>query len=232
MITSQQIRQTLATAIPVMLGYVAIGIPCGIMSDSIGLEPWQTLVMSLTLYSGAGQFMMSNMWLSGSPLISIILSISLVNTRHILYSVSLAPYAKHVSKRLAFLYAAFVTDETYGVNISKFEQGGWTVGQATLLSIFSCLSWSISNFVGCFAGGLLGIPLSIASFAMTSIFICLLFTQKMSSTNIMAMVVAFVSVYFCKLFNLGGLAIIISALLGVFSGLILDYVKQLRREKK
>ena len=232
MIKSNQIRQALAAAIPIMLGYVAIGIPCGIMSDSIGLEAWQALALSLTLYSGAGQFMMSNMWLSGSPLVSIILSIGLINTRQILYSVSLAPYARHVSKRLAFLYAAFVTDESYGVNVSKFEQGNWTVSQATLLSMFSCASWALSNFAGCYAGELLGIPLSIASFAMTSIFICLLFTQKMSVTNIVAMAVAFVSVYFCKLFNIGGLAIIISALLGVFCALIFDTIKEARGAEK
>ena len=53
-----------------MLGYVAIGIPCGILCASIGLNALQVFLLSALFYSGAGQFMIPNMWLAGSPLAS------------------------------------------------------------------------------------------------------------------------------------------------------------------
>ena len=67
-----------------MLGYVAIGIPCGILSASIGLNALQVFLMCALFYSGAGQFMIPNMWLAGSPIASIIASVSFVNTRQML----------------------------------------------------------------------------------------------------------------------------------------------------
>ena len=61
----------------------------------------------------------------------------------------------------------------------------------------------------------LGIPLAIASFAMTSIFICLLVSQKKSSANAIAATGAALGVVACKIAGLGGAAILLGALVGV-----------------
>ena len=120
-----------------MLGYVAIGLPCGILSNSIGMNALQVFLMSALFYSGAGQFMIPNMWLAGSPMGAIIASVSLVNTRQMLYSAAFAPMCRTAKKRLSFLFAATVTDESYGVNAAKFAEGGWSVDRAALVNLFS-----------------------------------------------------------------------------------------------
>ena len=74
-----------------MLGYVAIGLPCGILGNTIGLNPLQVALLSILLYSGAGQFMIPNMFLAGSGVAAITASVSLVNTRQMLYAASFAP---------------------------------------------------------------------------------------------------------------------------------------------
>ena len=218
------IKEAFHAAVPIMLGYVAIGIPCGILCDSIGLGPVQVFMMSILFYSGAGQFMIPNMWLAGapiasiiagSPLASIIASVSLVNTRQMLYAASFAPRCASVSKRLSFLFAATVTDESYGVNTTRFEEGGWSVDRALFVNLFSNLSWTLSNVVGVLVGSAVGIPLAIASFAMTSIFICLLVTQKITVENVVAAVVAMAGVFACKAVGLTGPAILVGAIAGV-----------------
>lgn len=211
-----------------MLGYVAIGIPCGILSASIGLGPVHVLALSLLFYSGAGQFMIPNMWLAGAPVASIIASVSLVNTRQMLYAASLAPECEGARKRLSFLFAATVTDESFGVNTAKFKEGEWSVGRAALVNLFSQSSWTISNVVGVLVGNAVGVPLAIASFAMTSIFICLLCTQKITFENGVAVVVAMAGVYLCKLVGLSGPAILIGAVLGVVAAML---VSGMRRAK-
>ena len=50
---------------------------------------------------------------------------------------------------------------------------------------------------------------------MTSIFICLLCSQKMSLDNIVAVVVSMVGVVACKAVGLSGPAILIGAVIGV-----------------
>lgn len=226
MLSGDHIRQSFSAALPIMLGYVAIGIPCGILSASIGLDALQVFLLSMLFYSGAGQFMIPNMWLAGSPLASIVASVSLVNTRQMLYAASFAPRCEGVKKRLAFLFAATVTDESYGVNTAKFEAGGWSVGRATLVNLMSQGSWAISNVVGVLVGNAVGVPLAIASFAMTSIFICLLATQKASAANVVAAACAMLGVFTCKTIGLSGPAILIGALVGVMGALLFSWAKE------
>lgn len=215
MFNKDHISQAFSAALPIVLGYVAIGIPCGILCQSIGLNVLQVFLLSVLFYSGAGQFMIPNMYLAASPLASIIASVSLVNTRQMLYSASFAPECKGVSKRLAFLFAATVTDESYGVSTAKFKEGGWSVDRALWVNVFSQTSWTVSNVVGVLVGGAIGIPLNIAAFAMTSIFICLLVSQRMTSANVVAFVTAMLGVCLCKIAGVSGPAILIGALIGV-----------------
>ena len=211
-----------------MLGYVAIGVPCGILGNSIGLNALQVFLLSALFYSGAGQFMIPNMFLAGSSLLSIIASVSLVNTRQMLYAASFAPRCEKASKRLAFLFAATVTDESYGVSTAKFEEGGWSVDRATMVNLFSQSSWALSNVVGALVGSALGVPLAIASFAMTSIFICLMCTQKITVENVVAVVVAMVGVFLSKLVGLTGPAILVGAVLGVVAAMGVSQVRRAR----
>ncbi len=225
---ASDLRHAFSTAVPIMLGYVAIGIPCGILSSSIGLDVVQVLLLSFLFYSGAGQFMIPNLFLAGVPLASIIASVSFVNARQMLYATAFAPYCEGASKKLSFLFAATVTDESFGVSIAKFRVGGWSVGRATMVNLFSQCSWAFSNAAGVIVGNAVGIPLAIASFAMTSIFICLMVTQKLSFENIIAMAVAMVGVFVCKLVGLTGPAILIGAVAGVAVAMVVYRIRHRR----
>ena len=182
------LQASFTAALPIVLGYVAIGVPCGILCDSIGLNALQVFAMSVLFYSGAGQFMIPNMWLAGAPIASIIAS----------------------------------------VNTLKFEEGGWSVRRALFVNLFSCTSWTLSCTVGVLVGNAIGIPLAIASFAMTSIFICLLCTQKANVENVVAAAVAMLGVYVFKLVGLTGPAILLGAVAGVVAALCVSQVRLAR----
>lgn len=209
-----------------MLGYVAIGIPCGILEGSIGLDVVQVFLFSALFYSGAGQFMVPNMWLAASPIASIVASVSLVNTRQMLYAASFAPLCANERRGLSFLFAATVTDESFGVNMANFAAGNWSVARATYVNLFSLTSWTLSNVLGVLIGSAIGVPLAVASFAMTSIFICLLVTQKLTCENVIAAVIAALGVYVCKLMGLSGPAILVGAVLGVLAAMLVSMLKR------
>lgn len=223
---SNDIQPAVQAAIPIVLGYIAIGIPCGILEDSIGLNAVQVFFLSCMFYSGAGQFMIPNMWLAGSPIASIVASVSLVNTRQMLYSASFAPMCANERKGLSLLFSATVTDESFGVNMANFATGTWNVRRATVVNLCSCASWTLSNVAGVLIGSALGIPLAIASFAMTSIFICLLVTQKVTFENAVAAFVAMVGVFTCKAVGLAGPAILVGAVLGVVAAMLVSQVRR------
>ena len=69
-------------------------------------------------------------------------------------------------------------------------------------------------------------PLAIAAFAMTSIFICLLVTQKLTAANVVAAVCAMAGVYLCKAVGLTGPAIFIGALVGVACAFVFSRIRE------
>ncbi len=210
------LRRALPVALPVMLGDVVIGLPAGILEAEVGLEPWAAFVLSCTYYSGAGQFMLPNLWLTGQGPWSIGASISLVNMRQLLYSAALAPAMAPVAKPLKTLFAATVTDESFGVNMERLSSDpAWDAACATAVNVLSMLSWATANAVGAAVGDALAMPTDVASFAMTSIFICLLLTQEFSRPTVVGAVTAAVVVALCKAVRAGGVAVVAGAAAGV-----------------
>lgn len=212
------IKDGFKAALPIIAGYIVLGLPCGLLCQQAGINAIEAFVMSITFYSGAGQYMIPNMWLAGSGPLAIIASVSLVNTRQTLYSTALSQFCTNCSKRLSFLFSATVTDESFGVNLARFENGGWDVRRATAVNLFSMFTWAFANAAGVILGNLVSVPTALASFAMTSIFICLLCMQKVNFVNLVTMVTAAAGVFVCKLVGLSGPAILVGAVVGVAVG--------------
>jgi predicted branched-subunit amino acid permease len=250
---SERAARSLRVALPIMAGYVAIGIPCGILSTSSGLSPAMVFLLSSTFYSGAGQFMLANLLAAGMSPVSIILSIVAVSSRQMLYSACFAPFLESSNRLSSFLFAATVTDESFGVNLDRFESqassdagsddepkpdakvevesleskhqiSGWDSTDALLVNLFCLASWAFANLIGALLGSVLSIPIAISSFAMTSIFIYMLAVLPASRQNVIVACISALAVIVCKLVGLTGPAIVVGALLGIIAGAIVDRV--------
>lgn len=208
-------KEAFQAAWPIVLGYIVLGIPCGILGVAAGMDVWMIAIMSLLFYSGAGQYMIPNMCLAGNPISAIIASVALVNTRQMLYGASLSQFCGSAGKRLAFIFGATVTDESFGVNLARMINGNWSVKHALLVNLFSLTSWTVSNVAGALIGSAISLPTALASFAMTSLFICLLCMQKVTPANLVAVFGSIAGVIVCKCVGLAGPAILIGALVGV-----------------
>ncbi len=207
--------QALALALPIMAGYVVLGLPCGILGVASGMEIWMVALLSILFYSGAGQYMIPNMWLAGNPVSAIIVSVALVNTRQMLYGATLSRFCAAESKPLTFIFGATVTDESFGVNYARFVDGDWDARRALYVNLFSQLSWIVANTAGAVLGEAVQVPTALASFAMTSLFICLLCMQDRVGGNVVAALGAIAGVVLCKCVGISGVAILVGALLGV-----------------
>lgn len=220
-LTRAEARAALVAALPVMLGYLTIGVPCGVMAAEVGLGPVVAFLLSATFYSGAGQFMMASLALAGTPLPSMVASVALVSTRQILYSAALSPYVARAPRPLAALFAATVTDESFGVNLGRFaSEEPWSAAQATVVNLASMLSWASANAVGALVGPALAVPTAIMSFAMTSIFVCLLVAQRWTPVTAVVVAVSAGCVVAMKALGLGSLSVLLGALAGVAAGMV------------
>ncbi len=177
------------TVWPVMLTYVAIGAPCGMIMGQTGMEPWMVFALSSTFVTGSGQFMICNLWLAGVPAASIVASVAAISSRFALYSASIAPHLRGASKRQTLAVAATLTEEAYGISLAKLVEGeDWGPLESFVLNAILIATWGVSCTTGAIVGAVVDVPTAIAGFVCTSLFICLLFSQRLSRGNVVAAV--------------------------------------------
>lgn len=209
------------TAWPIMLSYIAVGLACGVLSAQAGMAWWMSAVLSLTIFTGSGQFMIANLWLSGVPPLSVAASVSAVSARFALYSASLAPYLKGASKAETLAVSGTLIEEGYGISLGKLAAGDdWGPVHATLLNVVLILTWTVATAAGTAVGSALSIPTAIAGFTCTSLFIYLLSSQRLSLGNAVAAVMAFIVVAAFKYVGLANVAVPVAAVAGVAVALV------------
>ena len=167
-------RRVLRKLIPIAIGYLALGIACGILAQQAGLTPLEALGMSVLVFAGSGQFIGIAMMAQGAALVSIGLTIFIVNLRHLLFSSTLMNFFNGRSKNFLIGYAHGITDETFAVNLNAFEtetDPRWTCEEALGLNITSCAVWSLSNALGCYAAAYLNPPTELVSYLLIAMFL-------------------------------------------------------------
>lgn len=175
------IIQGLSAALPIWLGYAAVGIPFGVLGGQAGLTTLQIVLMSVIVFAGSSQFIAVSMIGSGAGILPIIITTFFVNLRHLLMSSTLALHLKCVSRARLSLLASEITDETFAVNLTRFARGDWDERKSRIVNHTSHLAWVASSM----AGGTLGHMIPQGAFgidyALTAMFLALLVLQVISS---------------------------------------------------
>lgn len=217
-------RRVIAAATPIALSYIPIGLACGVLGSKCGIGPGAAAVLSATIISGGAQFMISNMWLAGLPAATIVASVCAVSLRFALYSASLAPYLQRARKRTALAMALTLIEEGYGVTLAKLadKDRNWTFRHAFALNVITIATWVASVAAGAALGAVIDIPTAIAGFAMTALFIYLLWDQLQGGSignAVAAAVGAAAVVVICKLVGWAAVAVPLAAVAGVIAAL-------------
>ena len=77
------IRQAFVRSIPVMAGYVVLGIGFGVLMHAAGYGLLWTLAMSLVIYAGSMQYEGVGLLSGGASVVTAILTTVMVNARHL-----------------------------------------------------------------------------------------------------------------------------------------------------
>ena len=175
-------RKVLKLTTPIFFGYMAIGIPFGLMIVNAGYPWWIAPLMCLTLYTGSGQYFAVGLFASGAGLFEIILVQFLLSIRHFFYGLSLIGKYKGTGKIKAYLIHA-ITDETFALvssvevpeNVSKEKF-------YTMISVLDQSYWTLGSTIGAVACNILqkyklSSYLEGIDFALTALFVVLLIEQ-------------------------------------------------------
>ena len=215
------IKDGIAAAWPICLGYIPIGLAFGVVAQKTGLSPWEIGLMSLLVYAGSAQFIAVSMLGSGSAVIPIILTTLTVNLRHLLMSSSLAVYLRHPGRGWLSLYAYGVTDESFALNMTRFRDRRWDWQRALVLNHTSNLAWIISTIIGGYGGQFIPAGAFGIDYALPAMFICLLVFQIRGGLYIAVAVVAGLAAVALSLLFPGNVYIVAASVMAATFGVFL-----------
>lgn len=185
-------RAGVQRALPIVLGYVPVAFAFGVLAVKNDISPGLAILMSVVMFAGSGQFVAVSLWGAGVGAASVVLTVFVVNLRHLLMSAALAPYFERTRRWQRLLFGYELTDETFGVHITAFQRG-WLLSLTTLYScnVTAHVSWVAGTIVGVYCGGLVADvrPLGL-DYALTAMFLALLVPQCRSRLHVVTALAA------------------------------------------
>lgn len=176
---------------PVLLGYVPVGMAFGLAATAAGFTVTQATLCSALVLAGAGQFIALAAVKAGAGLVSALVATGVVNLRYLLFSATLSPHLRDVSRTRQGLLAFTLTDETFAVNISDLREGKADSVSMLGVGAVSWLGWTVGTLAGALAGSAIGDPSRWGvDFAMPAMFTALLVGQLTGRREAIAAVVA------------------------------------------
>ena len=216
--------------LPVVLGYIGIGLAAGVVERAAGLSYAEVLLLSMVLYAGSAQFVLTSMVTLASPLSAIVLTVFFVNVRHLLLAAALVPYMRKLPAWKNALLGLQLTDETFVVAAGRFAKqppvrAAWMAG----LNLAAYSTWALANFTGAvfsaqFSGSAAAIR--VLGFALPCMFAGLLVLQLAARPRIrvgiaVALFGAALAVAVQTL-HPGPWAVIVATVFGATLGLVLE----------
>lgn len=110
--------------VPLLIGVFPFGMIYGALALNVGLSVPAAQMMSSILFAGSAQFVTAQLVHDTVPGLIIVLTIAVINLRHVLYSASLAPYLDSVPTRWKTLLSYLLTDEAYAATVIHYEKEG------------------------------------------------------------------------------------------------------------
>ena len=173
----ERLEYAFPRTLPVMFGYLFLGIAFGIVLEEAGYNFIWAFFISLFVYAGSMQFVMVPMLVAAVSPVTMAVTTLFVNSRHLFYGLS---FVESFKKLKSYFYMVFsLTDETYSVlcgckNLDPKEEhrDSWF-----LISVLDHSYWITGSVIGGLLGQALPIDFTGIDFSMTALFAVILLEQ-------------------------------------------------------
>ena len=176
------LKTVFVRTLPVMAGYLALGIGFGILAKSNGIGVLAVAAMSLFIYAGSMQFVAVGLFAGGASVLTLALTTLMVNARHLFYGISMIEPYKDMGKIKPYLIYG-LTDETYALVCTGDVPEGFDKRRYSFfVTLFNHFYWVTGSVLGALIGSFITFDTTGIDFAMTALFITV-FVEQWKSTN-------------------------------------------------
>lgn len=200
--------------IPIMTGFLFLGMTYGIYMNVSGFSFWYPMLMSMTIFAGSMEFVTVNMLLGAFHPLEALTMTLMINARHLFYGISMLD--KYKGTGLKKLYLIFgMCDESFSVNytadIPKDVDKGWFM---TWVTVLNQTYWVLGATLGGIFGSFIQFSTEGLEFVMTALFVVIFLEQWMKEKNHTSAIVGLMISVLC-LIMFGRDNFIIPSMLGI-----------------
>ncbi len=188
----ETIKQAFIITLPVMAGYLVLGIGFGVLLAKIGYGPLYAVLMSLIIYGGSMQYVAVSLIDSAASLITVVITTLLVNGRHLFYGLSMLEKYQNIKRKPYLIFG--ITDETYSLlcqEESKDEDYYFYV------TILNHSYWIIGGLIGNLIGTLIPFNSAGIEFSMTALFVAIVVEQWLTTKDHLPAIIGAVCAVIC-----------------------------------
>ena len=215
-----RIRRAFAAAfpltLPIMAGFVFLGLACGVYAHALGLPVWVPTLMSALIFAGSAEFVVASMLTGAFNPVQVFLTVFVVNARHLFYGLSMLARFRGTGRKRPYLIFG-MCDETFSINYAAEPPAGVDRGWFMFfVTVLNQLYWVAGCTLGGVFGALLDVQTEGLSFAMTALFVVIFLDQWLKEKN-HAMAVAGIALSALMLLVFGPDNFIIPAMLAILA---------------
>lgn len=218
-INKKTIKYAFMASLPVMAGYMVLGMGFGILLQDKGYAWWWSFLMSLTVYAGSMQYVAVDLLAGGASLITAALMTIMVNIRHLFYGITMLDRYNQTGKEKSYLIFA-LTDETFSLVCSpELPAGVDTHRYYFWLSFMNHCYWVTGSTIGALIGATIDFNSAGIDFAMTALFV-VIFVEQWEKTKNHLPAVAGVGISVICLLIFGASGFLIPSMIGITAVLL------------
>lgn len=191
-----KLKKAFIMTIPILTGYIVLGMGFGIMLESKGYGVLWAFGMSVTMFAGSMQYLAVDLLASGASYISAAIATITVNARHIFYGITMVDKYKDAGKEKPYLIFG-LTDETYSLVCND------EIASDKKLCFFITLLDQLYWITGCILGNIVGsvVPFDFkgVDFVLTALFVCIFTDQWITHKDHLPAIVGVCCSFVCLL---------------------------------
>lgn len=178
-----ELKRAFLHTVPVLTGYIVLGMGFGVLLRSHGLGVLWALAMSVCIYAGSMQYVAIDLLTGGAGLLTAALTTLMVNIRHVFYGISMVDRYKGVKGKPFLIFT--LTDETYSLVCGEHEEKDEKARQRYyfLVSALNYLYWITGSVIGSLLGAHLPFSTEGIDFSLTALFLTVFVEQWLSTKD-------------------------------------------------
>lgn len=175
------LKYALKRSLPVMAGYLVLGMGFGILLETKGYGAGYAFFMSLFIYAGSMQYVTIDLLAGGAAILEAALMTLMVNARHLFYGISMIERYRSTNPYKPYLIFG-LTDETYSLVCSgDVPEGVDRKKYFFLLTLLNQCYWIAGSVTGSMIGSLITFNTAGIEFSMTALFLVVFVDQWKSA---------------------------------------------------